>query len=591
MFIPDLFASLPDDRAERLRRVAQLVEAWWSPLGPADGVPEDELCAAERRLGVRLPAALREAYALLGQRVEITTAFDRMVPPRRLRRSNGVVVLWHLHDVFLWVVREGDLGLPDPPLFVREKVDGAWQEYPALPRDPSVSRFFAWKALEQATEAGRYENTVFRVPETDAPDVLDPLEAEVSRRFALLDFGTVAHPPPASRLYGGEDVLIIVGEGESFKVAASNLDAYRRAMETLRGVPARWGTSKEQEAFQGEFADRKQGLDDMELLLQVASRVRPPPTKPPPADERAAPAPAPPPADDRATGAASDLDPRLSAPLEKVLAPYAVLLPPGSVAHVRAALEMVVETWLRPHVDVLLGKRPTDDVAPAGRPPALDPATEAKIQALGLTPEQRDLADAFTASGALDEIVGAVQRRYARMERHGDDPAREPSEEEELDEELASIAEETMNRFLLHLRAEEPADRDAAEAELCRVLRLLAASMFVSICAALFALFQAGEAPDPRYSRATLVTRKLPRAGQDERIFVTYYLGRKDLEVVALELGVPVDVEHDRQRAYLERVAALVEASAAQLGQPARGRPGASAVGDLIALMKPRREP
>ncbi|MGF1428294.1 hypothetical protein [Kitasatospora sp. LaBMicrA B282] len=41
------------------------------PLRPADGLSEAELAAREALLGFRLPAALREGYALLGHRADL----------------------------------------------------------------------------------------------------------------------------------------------------------------------------------------------------------------------------------------------------------------------------------------------------------------------------------------------------------------------------------------------------------------------------------------------------------------------------------------------------------------------------------------
>jgi hypothetical protein len=593
MHLPGLFASLPDDRVERLRRVALFVEAWWGPLGPDDGVPEDELRAAEKRLGVPLPAAMREAYARLGQRVEIVSAFDQLVSPRRLRRKDGRVVLWHLDDANEWFVRERDLGLPDPPLFVRDRDHGRWHEHPALPRDPSFSRFFVWKALDQATAGCRYGNSVDMSPRTDPPDALDALAAEVARRFTLLDFGTVEHPPPASRLYGGEDVLIAVRDGATVKVSAPSLEAYRRAMEALRAVPSEWHAKTDAEAFNGEFADHQQGLDDMSLLLHAAYGS-PPLRAEAEGDRHAAPAPAsaPPRADDRAIGSAGDLDPRLGLLITNALAPYSALLPPPSVEHLRDALELVVETWPRSHADVLLGKPATDDVAPVRRQIVLAPELEAKAQALGLTPEQRDQVDAVLASGMIDDVVGAVRRRFAQMDARAGDPGVEVSDEEALDGALVSMAEEGMHRFLLHMPDEEPVDRDACEADLSRILRLGAASMFAGICGALLRGFQGGKAPRPRYLRAVLVTRKLPSAGQDARLFGAYYLHPGKIADVAERLGVPVDLEYERHRAYLDRVTATVEAIAAQLAQAGRGAFEASTpIGDLLALLKPRDEP
>src|SRR5262245_40191551 len=92
------FASLPDDRAERWRRVASFVREWHGGLAPADGVSERRIKRTEERLGIRLPAALREFYQQFGWKQEITIAFDMLVPIRRLERRRDLLVFW-FHDV------------------------------------------------------------------------------------------------------------------------------------------------------------------------------------------------------------------------------------------------------------------------------------------------------------------------------------------------------------------------------------------------------------------------------------------------------------------------------------------------------------
>jgi hypothetical protein len=65
--------------------------SWRSPLTERDGCGEDELAAAERRLGLRLPAAVREAYALFGKWPDLTSNQDGHVDLERSqpRRARG----------------------------------------------------------------------------------------------------------------------------------------------------------------------------------------------------------------------------------------------------------------------------------------------------------------------------------------------------------------------------------------------------------------------------------------------------------------------------------------------------------------------
>lgn len=67
----DLVRDLPPALASRPAAwdfVRGFAETWSTPLKPGDGTPETELTAAEESLGIRLPAAIREAYMLFGRR-------------------------------------------------------------------------------------------------------------------------------------------------------------------------------------------------------------------------------------------------------------------------------------------------------------------------------------------------------------------------------------------------------------------------------------------------------------------------------------------------------------------------------------------
>lgn len=75
--------------------IADFAADWRAPLRAEDGYDAEALDAAERRLGVRLPTALREAYALFGRRDDLSRNQDRSQGPdargtrRRARAGTG----------------------------------------------------------------------------------------------------------------------------------------------------------------------------------------------------------------------------------------------------------------------------------------------------------------------------------------------------------------------------------------------------------------------------------------------------------------------------------------------------------------------
>jgi hypothetical protein len=69
------------DAWDFLRR---FTEQWATRLDELSGCGDQELTAAEHRLGLTLPAALREGYALLGRRDDLTSNQDVLLRPDQL---------------------------------------------------------------------------------------------------------------------------------------------------------------------------------------------------------------------------------------------------------------------------------------------------------------------------------------------------------------------------------------------------------------------------------------------------------------------------------------------------------------------------
>jgi hypothetical protein len=106
------------DRGQAWAFIGEFAAAWTAPLGPGDGVSEDALRAAERRLGASLPAALREAYLLFGRRPDLTAVQDRLLSPRDLvRDATGTIVVFRTENqnCAAWGIAAADLGSTDPP--------------------------------------------------------------------------------------------------------------------------------------------------------------------------------------------------------------------------------------------------------------------------------------------------------------------------------------------------------------------------------------------------------------------------------------------------------------------------------------------
>jgi hypothetical protein len=121
------------DRRRVLEFIDGFAAAWTRPLAREDGYGEDVLQSVEEHLGVRLPAALREAYLVLGKRRDLTARQDPLLPLERLRvDQTGEVIVFRRENQGCaeWGVAAADPWNPeDPPVYVRQPGDRPWEPF------------------------------------------------------------------------------------------------------------------------------------------------------------------------------------------------------------------------------------------------------------------------------------------------------------------------------------------------------------------------------------------------------------------------------------------------------------------------------
>ena len=72
----ELATDVQDMQIGAWRFIRGFADAWLTPLRDGDGYSQAELNAAEDRLGLKLPTALREAYMLFGKRADLCGTQD-----------------------------------------------------------------------------------------------------------------------------------------------------------------------------------------------------------------------------------------------------------------------------------------------------------------------------------------------------------------------------------------------------------------------------------------------------------------------------------------------------------------------------------
>src|SRR5215469_974335 len=118
----EALASAIDTRDGVWQWIRAFAGSWLSPLTERDGCGEDELAAAERRLGHRLPAAVREAYALFGKRPDMTSNQDRLLSPGDVDldyTEEALVFRIENQGVAEWGIQLDHVDQPDPAVDIR----------------------------------------------------------------------------------------------------------------------------------------------------------------------------------------------------------------------------------------------------------------------------------------------------------------------------------------------------------------------------------------------------------------------------------------------------------------------------------------
>ncbi len=102
-----------------LRFIRRFAEHFARPITVDDGCGDGELREAQVRLGFPLPAALRDVYALIGRRDDLTRNQDELLAPDQLRLDDtGQVLVFRVENqaVAHWGVPVSALAEPDPPV-------------------------------------------------------------------------------------------------------------------------------------------------------------------------------------------------------------------------------------------------------------------------------------------------------------------------------------------------------------------------------------------------------------------------------------------------------------------------------------------
>ncbi|QFZ21191.1 hypothetical protein [Saccharothrix syringae] len=214
------------DRDGAWRFVREYAEHFVTPLGEGDGCAVDE---AEERLGLRLPAAVREAYALFGRRADLTSIQDELLAPEQLRVWDDVLVhrVENQGCAHWGVALSGD----DPPVFLRpDLADKRVERW-----EPFLDRFSL-----ACVEMVLAESLMLEDGLTDCRELGDDEVERVGRAFTPLVVPDVG----GSRWYAGDDAVVRLVEGGFLMVRGRTPAALGAVVEAF---PGEWQWSEDVE--------------------------------------------------------------------------------------------------------------------------------------------------------------------------------------------------------------------------------------------------------------------------------------------------------------------------------------------------------
>ncbi|MFE1873004.1 SMI1/KNR4 family protein [Streptomyces sp. NPDC059496] len=208
----DLAESLArgvEGRSGAWRFIKGFAAHWASALESGDGWTEDDLVAAEERLGVRLPVTMREAYLLFGRRRDLTSNHDVLLSPAELYVDDAKEALVFRHEnqgASSWGIRLDRLQDDDPAVFIRadlaDKSAEQWEGW--LER---LSLCFVEIVLSESVQAGEAPCD-FLGPDDDSIELLEENCLQLS--FPAYPIGEEEH---ATRWFLGQDVLLRDDDG------------------------------------------------------------------------------------------------------------------------------------------------------------------------------------------------------------------------------------------------------------------------------------------------------------------------------------------------------------------------------------------
>jgi hypothetical protein len=220
---------LPRERIDRWRLLDESLRRWFAlPAEASWGIPGSVLDAAEHRLRVRLPTALREWYERYGRLDGVWSLQDRLMAPEALRVERGLLGFCvENQGVVSWGIRSSDLAADDPPVVLHQD-DRRAELFEEADSTSTFALLFAAMNAKWSDAVKYHANG----------ELTEGALAAIERALPRLPFSDTHWPCFPSRLYGSHDLVVDVHGGTWLWVASLSEDRLREmdALVTSHGV-------------------------------------------------------------------------------------------------------------------------------------------------------------------------------------------------------------------------------------------------------------------------------------------------------------------------------------------------------------------
>jgi hypothetical protein len=225
-------ASGLEDRQAAWCFIRGFAASWLTPLTDGDGCNAADLDAAESRLGVRLPASLREAYGLFGRRSDLTSNQDTLLSPDDLYLdATGDALIFRVESQAFarWGVLTADLDQPDPPVVIKLDL-----------REPRAESWHAWltsfssACMEILLSESIYAREDLGDNKAQNDDECQQLEQRYAH-LALPDYPTPPVGGAAVRWFVGPDVVLRDDQQGCLWARARTVAALEQMRDNLPG--------------------------------------------------------------------------------------------------------------------------------------------------------------------------------------------------------------------------------------------------------------------------------------------------------------------------------------------------------------------